>query len=199
MRTRKLTVLGMGIALYVVLSYTVKIPLINQIRTDFGYLVFGVFLCIYGWQASVVGVFGCIISNLLYSGTFPLGWALGQLFIGLFCGWLLPKQKSRVLRCLTAAIAVLIGIAGIKTIVESVLFNLPLGLKVVRGLVAAVADLIPFLAGILISDHGIRSEQKTMLLFQRDLPDPERLRQRESGERLHRLLRREARTSVEAG
>ena len=36
MRTRKLTVLGMGIALYVVLSYTVKIPLINQIRTDFG-------------------------------------------------------------------------------------------------------------------------------------------------------------------
>ncbi len=161
MRTRKLTVLGMGIALYVVLSYTVKIPLINQIRTDFGYLVFGVFLCIYGWQASVVGVLGCIISNLLYSGTFPLGWALGQLFIGLFCGWLLPKQKSRVLRCLTAAIAVLIGIAGIKTIVESVLFNLPLGLKVVRGLVAAVADLIPFLAGILISDRlPVTAEEK---------------------------------------
>ncbi len=153
MRTKKMTLLGMGVALYVVLSYTVKIPLINQIRTDFGYLVFGVFLCLYGWQATVVGVLGCIISNLLYSGTFPLGWALGQLFIGLFCGWLLPKQKNRLLRCLTAAFAVLVGIAGIKTVVESVLFDLPLALKAVRGLVAAVADLIPFLVGILISDR----------------------------------------------
>jgi Mn2+/Fe2+ NRAMP family transporter len=131
----------------------VKLPLINQIRTDFGYLVFGVFLCLFGWQATVVGVLGCIISNLLYSGTFPLGWALGQLFIGLFCGWLLPKQNSRLLRCLTAAFAVLVGIAGIKTVVESVLFDLPLALKAVRGLVAAVADLIPFLVGILISDR----------------------------------------------
>ena len=43
-RTKKITYLGMGIALYVVLSMTVKIPLINQIKTDFGYLAFGAFL-----------------------------------------------------------------------------------------------------------------------------------------------------------
>lgn len=148
---KTITYLGMGIALYVVLSYTVKIPLINQIRTDFGYLVFGVFLCIYGVEGTIVGVLGCIISNLLYSGTFPIGWAMGQLFIGLVCGSLFKKTENTALRVLIACVAVFIGIGVIKTLVESLLFNLPLAAKFIRGLVASVADAIPFVAGIILS------------------------------------------------
>ena len=150
-RNKTITYLGMGIALYVVLSYTVKIPLINQIRTDFGYLVFGVFLCIYGIEGTIVGVLGCIISNLLYSGTFPLGWAMGQLFIGLSCGFLFKKTENTALRVLIACISVLIGIGVIKTLVESFLFNLPLAAKFVRGIVASIADAVPFAAGIILS------------------------------------------------
>lgn len=149
---RKITYFGMGIALYVVFSYTVKIPLINQIRTDFGYLVFGFFLNLFGWQATVVGVLGCIISNLLYSGTFPLGWALGQTVIGLICGTLFRKTERLWTKCLVATASVLLGIAVVKTIVESILFDLPLVLKAIRGLVAAVADMIPFIAGIILSE-----------------------------------------------
>ena len=148
---KTITYLGMGIALYVVLSYTVKIPLINQIRTDFGYLVFGVFLCIYGVEGTIVGVLGCIISNLLYSGTFPIGWAMGQLFIGLVCGSLFKKTEHTALRVLIACVAVFIGIGVIKTLVESLLFNLPLAAKFIRGLVASVADAVPFVAGIILS------------------------------------------------
>ena len=150
-KNKKITVLGMGIALYVVLSYTVKIPLINQIRTDFGYLAFGVFLCLFGAEGTIVGVAGCIISNLLYSGTFPIGWALGQLFIGIVCGVLFKKIKSVPLRLLIGLVSVFIGIGVIKTLVESVLFSLPLAAKFIRGAVAAVADAVPFLAGILLS------------------------------------------------
>ena len=68
-KNRKITYMGLGIALYVVLSYTIKIPLINRIRTDPGYLAFGLFLCLFGTPGTLVGVLGCIISNLLYSGT----------------------------------------------------------------------------------------------------------------------------------
>ena len=150
-KNRKITYMGLGIALYVVLSYTIKIPLINRIRTDPGYLVFGLFLCLFGTPGTLVGVLGCIISNLLYSGTFPLGWALGQTFIGLFCGYVFRRTDKTWLKLIWGALAVLIGIGGIKTVVESVLFKLPLGVKLIRGLVAAVADAVPFLAGILLS------------------------------------------------
>ena len=150
-KNRKITYMGLGIALYVVLSYTIKIPLINRIRTDPGYLVFGLFLCLFGTPGTLVGVLGCIISNLLYSGTFPLGWALGQTFIGLFCGYVFSRTEKTWLKLVWGAIAVIIGIGGIKTVVESLLFKLPFGVKLVRGLVAAVADAVPFLAGILLS------------------------------------------------
>jgi len=148
---RKLTYMGLGIALYVVLSFAVRIPLINRIRTDPGYLVFGLFLCLFGWQAAPVGILGCIISNLLNSGTFPLGWAIGQTFIGLSCGFLFQKVKSTPLRLLIGAVSVFLGIGVIKTVTESLLFDLPLAVKFVRGAVASVADAVPFLAGILLS------------------------------------------------
>ena len=159
-KSRKITYLGMGIALYVVLSYTVKIPLINQIRTDFGYLVFGVFLCLFGVEGTIVGVFGCIISNLLYSGTFPIGWALGQLFIGIVCGLSFKKTKNTAVRVVIACVCVLIGIGVIKTLVESFLFKLPLAAKFVRGLVASAADAVPFAAGIILSNRIKVSENR---------------------------------------
>ena len=43
-RQRKTALLGIGIALYVVLSTVVIIPIINRIKLDLGYIVFGVYL-----------------------------------------------------------------------------------------------------------------------------------------------------------
>ena len=151
-KTKRIAILGMGTAMYVVFSFFIKIPLINQIRTDLGYLVFGFFLNVFGWEATAVGVFGCIISNLLYSGTFPIGWAIGQTLIGVLCGLYFKKTDNLLLKCIVGALAVLLGIGVVKTLVESFLFDLPLALKFVRGLVASVADAIPFIFGILLSE-----------------------------------------------
>lgn len=151
--TKKLTYMGLGVALYVVLSFTVKIPILAHIRTEPGYIAFGLFLCLFGYPATSVGVLGCIIANLLYSGTFPIGWALGQLFIGLTCSWAFPRLKSTAAKMAVGFLSVMIGIALIKSLSESVLFNLPLGVKLARGAVAALADAVPFLAGILLSSR----------------------------------------------
>ncbi|MBP0969217.1 MAG: ECF transporter S component [Oscillospiraceae bacterium] len=151
--TKRLTYMGLGVALYVVLSFTVKIPILAHIRTEPGYIAFGLFLCLFGYPATSVGVLGCIIANLLYSGTFPIGWALGQLFIGLTCSWAFPRLKNMAAKMAVGFLSVMIGIALIKSLSESILFNLPLGVKLVRGAVAALADTVPFLAGILLSSQ----------------------------------------------
>ena len=150
-RTKKITYLGMGIALYVVLSMTVKVPLINQIKTDFGYLAFGAFLNLFGMAGTVVGVLGCIIANSFVGSAFPPGWVAGQLFIGLFCGYLLKKTEKIWMKALVCIAGVFIGIAVIKTIIEVALFAIPFKIKVLRNLVAFVADVIPMIIGVIIS------------------------------------------------
>ena len=150
-RTRKITYLGMGIALYVVLSMTIKMPLINQIKTDFGYLAFGAFLNLFGMEATIVGVAGCIIANSFVGSAFPPGWVAGQLFIGLFCGYLLKKYNKMWLKVLICVAGVFIGIAAIKTVIECVLFAIPFEVKIIRNLVAFVADVIPMILGVFIS------------------------------------------------
>ena len=151
MNNKKIAYYGMGIALYVVLSLTIKIPLINHIKTDFGYVVFGAFLNLFGAEATIVGVAGCILSNMLTGGSFPIGWIIGQLFIGISCGLFFKKTDKMWLKILFAVFSVFIGIAVIKTAVEVIFFNLALEAKIVRSLVAFVADAIPMVIGLLVS------------------------------------------------
>ena len=152
-RTKKITYLGMGIALYVVLSMTIKIPLINQIKTDFGYLAFGAFLNLFGIAGTIVGVAGCIISNSFVGSAFPPGWVIGQIFVGLFCGYLYGKTDKLWLKCVITVVGVFIGIGIIKTFIEVWLFAIPFAVKIIRNLVAFVADAIPMVIGVLISSR----------------------------------------------
>ncbi|MBR5755504.1 MAG: ECF transporter S component [Erysipelotrichaceae bacterium] len=150
-QTRKTAFLGLGIALYIVLSTFVIIPIVNRIKLDLGYIVFGAYLNVFGIPATIVGVAGCIIANLLKGGSFPIAWATGQLFIGLSLGYLLPKTKKTWLKIVYAIISCFIGIVVIKTAIEVPLFRLPLVAKIMSNSAAFVADTIPLIIGILIS------------------------------------------------
>lgn len=157
-KTRKIAFLGLGIALYAVLSAFVIIPIVNRIKLDLGYIVFGIYLNKFGVISSIVGVFGCIIGNLLKGGSFPIAWAIGQLFIGLTLGYLLPKTENIYLKILYCLISAFIGIGLIKTVIEVMMYHFPFMLKLSSNLAAFVADVIPLIIGVLLSKK-IRMER----------------------------------------
>ena len=150
-KNRKIAYLSIGIALYVVLSAFVIIPIINRIKLDLGYIVFGLYLNTFGIPAAIVGVLGCIIGNLLKGGSFPIAWAIGQTFIGLSLGYLLPKTKQLWLKILYGIVAVFIGIALIKTVIEVAMYHFPIVLKFSSNFVAFIADSIPLIIGIVLN------------------------------------------------
>ena len=150
-RNKLIAYYAMGIALYVVLSLTIKIPLINHIKTDFGYVAFGAFLNLFGMSATIVGVVGCVLSNILTGGSFPIGWIIGQLFIGITCGYYYKHSDKMWLKVIITVLSVFVGIAVIKTAVEVIFFNLPLEAKIIRSVIAFIADAIPMVIGLLIS------------------------------------------------
>ena len=149
--TKKIAILGMGIALYFVLGMMVKIPLISHIQTDLGYIVFGFFLYMFGWIACVIGVIGCLLESLLISGWIPIGWMIGQLAIGIICGIAYKKIKSLPLNIIITIISVFIGIGVIKTGIECVLYDIPPIVKFPKNAIAFVADTIPMIMGLLIA------------------------------------------------
>lgn len=157
-KTRKIAFLGLGIALYAVLSAFVIIPIVNRIKLDLGYIVFGIYLNKFGIISSIVGVFGCIIGNLLKGGSFPIAWAIGQLFIGLTLGYLLPKTENIYLKIMYCLISTFIGIGLIKTVIEVMMYHFPFMLKLSSNLAAFVADVIPLIIGVLLSKK-IRMER----------------------------------------
>lgn len=148
---------GMGIALYTVLGMMVKIPLIGHIQTDLGYIAFGAYLYLFGAPAAIVGIVGCLFESFLVSGWVPIGWMLGQLVIGMICGFMLKRvdrynQKSIKVLAIAALVtaSVFLGIGFVKTIVECKLYSIPYEIKYAKNAVAATADVIPMLLGIYV-------------------------------------------------
>ena len=137
--------------MYAVLSAFVIIPIINRIKLDLGYIVFGLYLNKFGVISTIVGVLGCIIGNLLKGGSFPIAWAIGQAFIGIRLGYLLPKTDNLWLKILYCIISTFIGIGLIKTFIEILMYQYPLVLKLSSNSVAFVADVIPLIIGVILS------------------------------------------------
>lgn len=149
--TKKIALLGILTALYVVLSFTMKIPLIAHIQTDLGYIAFGVATVALGVPGFIVGALGCLVVSLLTSGWVPIGWILGQAAIGIICGIAYKKCKYMWLNILITIIAVFVGVGGIKTLVECYLYTIPLAVKLPKNLIASVADTIPMIIGYLVA------------------------------------------------
>lgn len=158
--TKRITCLGVGIALYTVLGMSVNIPLIGHIQTDLGYVAFGAFLYLFGWSATIIGIIGCLFESLIVSGWIPIGWMAGQLAIGLICGIVYKRSDNKIVHILTTILAVFIGIGLIKTVIECSLYGIPFEVKFAKDMVAFVADVIPMLIGLFIG-YRLDKEART--------------------------------------
>ena len=150
--TKKVAYLGIGTALYVVLGCVMNIPLLanSHLQTDLGYIAFGVYCCVFGWLGVFVGAIGCVIESMLVSGWFPVGWLVGQIFIGISCGIVYKRDANKILHVVVTILSVFVGIAVIKTFIECMLFDIPLAVKFPKNFVAFIADTIPMLVGLFV-------------------------------------------------
>lgn len=148
---KSIALTAMGIALYAVLSMTVKIPLIGHIAVDLGYIVLGVYAYCFGViPGMVVGCCGAAIISTL-TGWFAPGWALGNLLVGLICGVFFDRSGTRMALLKNILItwgAVALGIMGIKTVVDCVLYQSPWQLKLLKDTVATVVDSLAMCFGV---------------------------------------------------
>ena len=156
--TKKIALTGIGIALYVVLSMTAKIPLIGHISLDLGYIALAVYCYHLGIiPGMVVGGAGCVIISMLTTGWFPVGWLVGNLIIAAACGALYRHDGSNMstaYNVVVSILAVAVGILVAKTAIECKLYGVPLAVKIPKNAVAFAVDAVVMSIGCVFAQRG---------------------------------------------
>lgn len=147
--TRDITVTAIGIALYVALSMVIRVPVFENYYLCLGYVVLAVYAYNIGaFHAGCVGAIGCVLYCLITSGIRGMpGWTLGNLFIGITLGWLLPRIRDITRRkfmfylmMLVMILSSVIGILLIKSFTEVVLYSQPMWIRMTKNVYSTVAD-----------------------------------------------------------
>ena len=149
MKTKKIAMIGILTALYVVLSAFLKINVIGNIQLDIGYLAFTVGLCAFGVWGSVVGVVGCALESLLFSAYgFSISWVVANAIIGIGCGIVFMRTEKIVWRILAVMLFCAVGLLGAKTMIECYLYSIPLAVKIPKNAVAFAIDCVVMVGGL---------------------------------------------------
>lgn len=154
---KKISITAMGIALFVVLSLCLQVPVFENYYLCLGYVVMTVYCYYFGSLSGMaVGSLGVILYCLLTSGLRGMpGWAIGNLIIGLFVG--LPCKRTRVIRNqwvrhiiigISIIISVAIAMLGVKSLVEALLYAQPMYLRMAKNAYAFVADAVVMILSI---------------------------------------------------
>ena len=147
----------MGIALYVVLAFCLQVPVFENYYLCLGYVSMMVFCYYFGAASGItVGVLGVVLYCLLINGLRGMpGWAAGNLVIGLGVGMtcsITRKMTNQVLRNIVIAAAIIlstaIGILGVKSITEVILYAQPMVVRVAKNIYAFVADVVVLIASL---------------------------------------------------
>lgn len=150
-KTNIITINGIGIALFVVLSLCLQVPVFENYYLCLGYVVMVVYLYFFGIKSGIIiGFLGTIIYCFLINGLRGmLGWALGNIFIAVILGYsfkLGGKISKNTVKYLIFITGIIIsctcGILIIKSFVEYLLYAQPIIVRMVSNIYAFVADLI---------------------------------------------------------
>ena len=150
-KTLRLCVTAMGIALFVVLSVCLQVPVFENYYLCLGYLVMAVFCFSFGAiPGTAVGMLGVVLYCLVINGMRGMpGWALGNAVIGISLGLTFMATKKMKNRWAANAINIAVivlscaaGILGVKSLTESLLYLQPFVMRAAKNLYAFVADTV---------------------------------------------------------
>lgn len=151
MKTKTMCTLAILSALYVIFGAFLKINLVAHVWLDLGYIIFAIALLEYGVTGTVVGALGCVIESMLFSGFgISYTWLIANLAIGAGCGFFYKKFDKAWAQILVTIVFVAIGMIGLKTPLECMMYNLPWATKIVSGLGAFAADTIAMVIGVVL-------------------------------------------------
>ncbi len=156
-KIRTLAFLALGIALFVVLSLCLQVPVFENYYLCLGYAVMAVYCYSFGTLAgTMVGFFGVVLYCVVISGLRGMpGWALGNIVIGVLLGLTFNatrKMKNQILRTFIHAAVIVaataLGILVVKSEVESLLYAQPFLVRAAKNSYAFVADVIMLIASL---------------------------------------------------
>ena len=159
--TKKICITAMGIALFVVLSLCLQVPVFENYYLCLGYVVMAVFCYYFGpISGMTVGGFGVVLYCLITGGLRGMpGWAIGNLVIGLTVGLtcrLTLKFEKQWLRHALIGLAIVVMLV-VKSLVEAFLYAQPMLLRIAKNSYAFIADAVVMVISlpICVSLNGI--------------------------------------------
>lgn len=149
-KTKQISINGIGIALFVVLSLCLQVPVFENYYLCLGYIVMAVYCYSIGiFSGTLISTLGVVLYCFLINGLRGMpGWALGNIAIGLIVGIGFQFSKkiknefiSTIVCILSIIIATGIGILGIKSLVECFLYAQPFLIRTANNIYAFIADI----------------------------------------------------------
>ena len=146
---KELCINAMGIVLFVVLSFCIQVPVFENYYLCLGYIAMAVYCYCFGpVSGTIVGALGVVIYCLLINGLRGMpGWALGNVVVGIAAGLAFYHTKSisnnvarAVINIAAVIISTAVGMLGIKSITECILYAQPFLLRSGKNFYAFAAD-----------------------------------------------------------
>ena len=163
MSVKKICINGIGIALFVVMTLCLQVPVFENYYLCLGYVAMAFYTYYFGTTSGVlVGTVGVFLYCILTGGLRGMpGWILGNVVIGIICGITakIVKKHDRkyikeILMITSVIISAAIGILVVKSLVEVALYSLPFMLRVTNNIFAFVADVVVLVLGFELSIRG---------------------------------------------
>ena len=156
-RTRQICVTGLGIALFVVFTLCLQVPVFENYYLCLGYIVMAVYCCSVGTvSGTITGTAGVILYCVLTGGLRGMpGWALGNVVICLALGAAFRMTGGRMKALpamLICGVCIILscaaGILGVKSLTESILYGQPFAVRAVKNSYAFIADTVVLLLSL---------------------------------------------------
>ena len=154
---QRISLLAVGTALFVALSMCLQVPVFENYYLCLGYVVMAVYCYSFGTiSGTIAGTLGVVLYCLVINGLRGMpGWALGNVVIGICLGLAFRMAKQMKSRALATALCVAaiaagtaLGILGVKSVAESVLYGQPFVVRVGKNMYAFIADMVVLIVSL---------------------------------------------------